>query len=103
MDCEDAHRHYTEPRGRLVLIAETHLTDESREKLRLMLSKVIENGEVTMVSGLDRASFLQAGRAGGAVFYNRDYITPEEAFGLMTWREVWLVAAGNVWQLAHKD
>lgn len=93
---------HIEPRGRLVLIAESILSDASRIKLRDLLSGVIGHDDVTMVSGLNRASFLEAGREGGTSFYNRDYITPEEAFNMMPWREVWLVAGGNVWQLGLK-
>ena len=93
---------HMKPRGRLVLIAESTLTAASRRKLRDLLGAVMGDDDVTMVSGLNRASVLQAGREGGGSFYNRDYITPEEAFSMMNWREVWLVAGGQVWQLEHK-
>ena len=87
------------PQGRLVLIAEKALSDASRARLRNLLGEMMREDEVTMVSGMNRASVLQAGRETDNRFYNRDYITPEQAVTLMPWREIWLVAAGKVWRL----
>jgi hypothetical protein len=86
--------------GRLVLVVERQLTDASRAALRVLLSALWRENEVTWVSGLSRASMLEAGMEGSDVFYNRDYLRPEEAVNLMPWKEVWLVAGGRVWKLA---
>jgi hypothetical protein len=85
--------------GRLVLVFEKQLSDASRGTLRGLLAHMWKGNEVTWVAGMSRASALQAGVEGGNIFYNRDFIAPEQAVQLMPWREVWLVAAGKVWKL----
>lgn len=85
--------------GRLVLVVERQLTAASRKALRDLLGTMWAEDEVTWVSGLSRASMLEAGSVGDNIFYNRDYLRPEEAVSLMPWREVWLVAGGRVWKL----
>ncbi|RYG59917.1 MAG: hypothetical protein EON60_08935 [Alphaproteobacteria bacterium] len=57
-----------------------------------------QNEEVTWVSGLSRASVFEV-NPGGELFYNRDYVSPEQAVRLMPWREVWIVASERVWKL----
>lgn len=90
-----------QPRGRLILIIESELTEDTRQTLHDLLGTMFGQDDVTMVSGLTRAGMLQAERIGGGIFYNRrEYISPETAFAMMPWREVWLVAAGRVWQLS---
>jgi len=53
-----------------------------------------------MISGLSRASMLQAEQLGNGLFYNRkEYLPPEKAFRMLPWREVWVVSGGRVWTL----
>lgn len=84
--------------GRLVLVMERQLSDATKGTLRALLAKWWQKDEVTWVSGLSRASVFEAGENNG-VFYNRDFVSPEQAVQLLPWREVWLVAAGRVWKL----
>ena len=94
---------YEQPRGRLVLVLEHQLSEASRDSLRDLLRTFRWTDDVTMVSGLSRASMFQADEEGPGVFYNhREYIEPEEASRLLPWREVWLVAGGRVWQLGAR-
>lgn len=91
------------PRGRLVLVAEKQLSQASKHALRGLLEDIVWQDDVTMVSGLSRASVLEAGDECGRIFYNyREYLSPEEAFSLMPWREIWLVAGGRVWQMGPR-
>ena len=87
--------------GRLVLVVERQLTETSRNALRMLLQTFWQEQDVTWVSGLSRASMVAAGIEGSEIFYNRDYLRPEEAVKLMPWREVWMVAGGQVWKLAR--
>ncbi len=92
------HTEHSSAIGRLVLVMERQLSDESKGTLRGLLAHWWQNDEVTWVSGLSRASVFEAGIDDG-IFYNRDFVSPEQAVRLMPWREVWLVAAGRVWKL----
>ena len=88
------------PQGRLVLVLEHELSEASRASLHRLLETFVEGRDVTMVSGLSRASMLQAEALGNGRFYNRrEYLSPENAFQMLPWREIWLVAAGRVWTL----
>ena len=87
--------------GRLVLVFERQLSEPTRLALRDLLGRLWESGDVTWVSGLNRASMLEAGSEGDGLFYNRDFVSPEQAVTLMPWREVWLVAAGQTWRLVE--
>ena len=89
---------YEAPIGRLVLVMERQLTEASRGTLRNLLAHWWHNDEVTWVSGLSRASMFDSCDTDG-IFYNRDFVSPEQAVSLMPWREVWLVAGGRVWRL----
>lgn len=91
-------RDFNPPIGRLVLVMERHLTAASKGTLRNLLADGWQKDEVTWVSGLSRASAFEAGKD-DAIFYNRDFVSPEQAVQLLPWREVWLVAAGRVWKL----
>lgn len=87
--------------GRLVLVVDTVLREESRRALKKMLFDFAATRDVTMVAGMHRASVMAAARVGKGVVYNmKDPLTPEEACRMMAWREVWLVAAGHVWCLS---
>jgi hypothetical protein len=90
-----------EAHGRLVLIAERQLSEASRYTLRGLLEGFWKaKEEVTWVSGLSQASVLEAGKEAGEVFYNRrEYFSMEQVVGLLPWKEVWLVSAGQVWKL----
>ncbi len=86
--------------GRLVLILEHSLTDASRNALRTLMKRFMATPDVTMISGLSRASMLQAQALESGFYYNqREYLPPEQAFTLMPWREIWVVADGMVWAL----
>lgn len=90
-----------QPVGRLVMVVERELSEASKFTLRNLLEEMWDEGEVTWVSGLNRAGMLQAAEVGAPYFYNRDFVSAEQVVGLMPWREVWLVAAGKVWKLAQ--
>lgn len=93
------HEYAQSATGRLVLVIEETLSTASRGALRRLLADFLVYPDVTMVAGLSRASVLAAGKEGENVFYNTcDYLAPEQAFRMMPWREVWLVAAGKVWR-----
>jgi hypothetical protein len=92
----------TAPMGRLILVMEKQLTDASKGKLKNLLEQYWKNDEITWVSGLTRASAFEAGK-NGEMFYNRDFIKPEEAVNLLPWREVWLLADGKVWKLNDSE
>ena len=86
--------------GRLVLILEHNLTEASREALRMLMKRFVATPDVTMISGLSRASMMQAQALESGFYYNqREYLPPEQAFTLMPWREIWIVADGLVWAL----
>jgi hypothetical protein len=88
------------PQGRLVLVVEKELSDASRRSLHKLLKHIMTYEDITMVSGLSRASMLQAEKMGNGLFYNRkDYLSPEQAFQLLPWREIWVVSHGLVWAL----
>ena len=88
--------------GRLVLVVDTILSDESRGAIRRLLHDIPYKNDVTMVAGMHRASVLAAAREGKGIVYNmKDPLTPEDACKMLPWREVWLVAAGHVWCLAQ--
>lgn len=87
------------PTGRLVLVAEKTLSPASMTALRGLLVKFVKYPDVTMVSGLSKASVIEARAEGKAVFYNMsDHLSAEEACRLMPWREIWVVAGGRVWR-----
>lgn len=89
------------PQGRLVLVLEHELSEASRASLHRILETLVDGRDVTMVSGLSRASMLQAEAVGSGLFYNRrEYLSPESAFRMLPWREIWLVAGGRVWTLS---
>lgn len=86
--------------GRLILVLEHELSPSSRESLHRLLKKLVLSHDITMISGLSRASVLQAEQMGHGLFYNRrDYLAPEDACALLPWREVWVIAEGRVWAL----
>ena len=102
-DCTHYNKDGTEelpPQGRLVLVLEHELSDASRKSLHGILQHVMSHEDVTMISGLSRASMLQAEQLGNGLFYNRkEYLPPEKAFRMLPWREVWVVSGGRVWTL----
>lgn len=88
--------------GRLVVVAERHLTDESRGALKGLLARLVQHQEVTFVAGFGRAACLEAAAEGGELFYNRAEPMPLwQVAGLMPWREVWMVAGGRIWGMCE--
>ena len=88
------------PQGRLVLVLEHELSDASRHSLHNVLKSIMNKDDVTMISGLSRASMLQAEKMSNGFFYNRnEYLSPEKAFRMLPWREVWVISNGLVWTL----
>lgn len=87
------------PTGRLILVAETTLSPDSLAVLRQLLQTLLATPDVTMVTGLTRASAVKARIAGKHVFYNMtDHISPEDACAMMPWREIWVVSGGRIWR-----
>ncbi|TKW61502.1 MAG: hypothetical protein DI628_02455 [Blastochloris viridis] len=75
------------PQGRLVLVLEHELSEASRTSLHNVLKNIMNQDDVTMISGLSRASMLQAEQMGNGLFYNRkEYLSPEQAFRMLPWR-----------------
>lgn len=92
------------PQGRLVLVLEHELSEASRTILHNVLKHIMNQDDVTMISGLSRASMLQAEQMGNGLFYNRkEYLSPEKAFRMLPWREVWVISNGLVWTLFPTD
>lgn len=88
------------PQGRLVLVLEHELSNASRHSLHSLLKSLMPHEDITMISGLSRVSMLQAEKLGSGLFYNRkEYLSPEQAFRMLPWREVWVISNGLVWTL----
>ncbi len=94
----------SEPLGRLVLILEPELNPQSRELLRQRLQGWHGTRVPTFVAALGQPSRLAAVQADeGRVFFNlRDDLGLQETLHLLPWQEIWLLAAGRLWQgMAH--
>lgn len=97
----DGNPQQPDAQGRLILMLEHSLSHDSRKSLQTLLKRLMTTPEVTMVSGLSRASMLQAEALGNGLFYNRrEYLAPEIAFRMLPWREVWVIAGASVWCLS---
>jgi hypothetical protein len=88
------------PIGRLVLILEPELHPLSRSVLRERLAQWQHTHGPTFVAALAATSRLAAIQADEArVFYNlRDDLPLQETLELLPWQEIWLLAAGRLWQ-----
>ncbi len=106
-NADDDFAHYSKcgaesavPQGRLVLVLEKELSEASRKSLHNLLKNNMFYGDMTIVSGLSRATIIQAEKLSNGLFYNRnEYITPEAAFNMLPWREIWVISQGLVWTL----
>jgi hypothetical protein len=88
------------PIGRLVLILEPELHPLSRTLLRARLQGWQGSCSPTFVAAVGRPARLAAVAADdGRVFYNvRDDMELQDTLELLPWEEIWLLAAGRMWQ-----
>jgi hypothetical protein len=85
--------------GRLIVVAEPHLSEASRYALRQLVSEMIPEEDVTMLTSLGRMTTQEASLEGNGIFYNTDDHMPlDTACAMLPWREMWLVSNGRIWK-----